>query len=81
MDISRMAGAAAIAAGVGLSALSFGIGPVNGVPLDPPPPSPAPGGPAMSPATSSPATTALPFPGTGPAGPHGGQGATQMPTP
>lgn len=48
MDIKRMAMAAAIAAGVGISALTFGIGPVSAVPLGPPlsPTSPpAPGGP------------------------------------
>jgi hypothetical protein len=44
MDINRMAKAAVIAAGVGISALMFGIGPVSAVPLDPPPSptSPAP---------------------------------------
>jgi hypothetical protein len=78
MGISHMARAAAIAAGVGIAAFTFGIGPVSAVPLDPPP-SPAPVGPAMAPGTSSPATTNIPRPGVGSEGPHGGQNQTKAP--
>ena len=44
MDVNRMARAAVITAGIGVSALMFGTGPVSAVPLDPPPSptSPAP---------------------------------------
>jgi hypothetical protein len=73
MDIPRIARAAAVAASVGISALTFGIGPVS---ADPPPP-PAPGGPAMG--TSVPATTNVIRPGAGPGGAHGGQNETQAP--
>jgi hypothetical protein len=38
MNINRLAAAAAIAVGVGMSALTSGIGHVNATPLDPPPP-------------------------------------------
>jgi hypothetical protein len=38
MDVKRLAGAAAIAAGIGLSALPCGVGLVNAAPSDPPPP-------------------------------------------
>ena len=45
MDINRMARAAVVAAGVGLSAFVFGAGPIGAVPLDPPPSPPVPGEP------------------------------------
>jgi len=49
MQINRLAAAAAIAAGVGMSALTSGVGLVNAAPLAPRPPAPAvqpdPGGP------------------------------------
>ncbi len=78
MGISRMARAASIAAGVGIAAFTFGIGPVSAVPLDPPP-SPAPVGPGMAPGTAAPATTNIPRPGVGPGGAHGGQNQTKAP--
>ncbi|WP_428340095.1 hypothetical protein [Mycobacterium sp.] len=79
MDISRKAKTAVIAAAVGISAFTFGVGPVSAFPLDPPP-SPAPGGPAMKgPDASSPATTNIPRPGVGPGGAHGGQNQTKAP--
>jgi hypothetical protein len=40
MDVKRLAGATAIATGIGLSASTFGIGIVHAAPLDPPPPCP-----------------------------------------
>jgi hypothetical protein len=40
MYVKRLAGAAATAVGVGLSALTFGAGLVNAAPSDPPPPCP-----------------------------------------
>jgi hypothetical protein len=78
MNVSRMAKAATIAAGIGLSAITFGIATVIAVPLDPPSPSPAPG-PAMSASTPTPSTTNLQHPGVGPGGAHGGQNQTQAP--
>jgi hypothetical protein len=71
MDLKRVASAATIAAGVGISTLMFGVGPVNAVPLDPPPSptQPAPGGPGM---TMAP-TSAVPHSGGG--GPHSGGGS------
>jgi hypothetical protein len=49
MNIIRLIAAAAIAAGVGISTLTSGVGLVNGAPLGPPSPAPAfqpdPGGP------------------------------------
>jgi hypothetical protein len=50
MNLKRLAAAAAIAAGVGMSAMTSGVGLVNAAPLDPLPPAPGfqpdPGGPA-----------------------------------
>jgi hypothetical protein len=50
MNLKRVAAAAAIAAGVGMSGLTSGVGLVNAAPLDPLPPAPGfqpdPGGPA-----------------------------------
>jgi hypothetical protein len=40
MSLKRVAAAAAIVAGVGMSALTSGVGLVNAAPLDPPPPAP-----------------------------------------
>jgi hypothetical protein len=73
MHVKRLASTAAIATCVGLSALT-GAGIVNALPLDPPPPTPAPPGPAMTAPTSA-------LPHSGPAGPKGGQPATQTPPP
>jgi hypothetical protein len=82
MDLKRLAGAAAIAAGVGLSTLTFGVGPVNAAPMpNPPSPTPlAPGGPGVhAPAT---APTAEQSPHSGGGGPHSGGGAmTGKPAP
>jgi hypothetical protein len=65
MNLKRIAGAAAIAVGVGISTLMSGIGPVNAAPMDPPPSptQPAPGG------VHEPAA-----PTEGPGGPHSGGG-------
>jgi hypothetical protein len=58
MYVKRLAGAAATAAGVGLSALTFGAGLVNAAPSDPPPPcptcQPGPGGAMTGPAMTGP---------------------------
>ncbi len=40
MNLKRLAAAAAIAAGVGMSGLTSGVGLVNAAPLDPLPPAP-----------------------------------------
>jgi hypothetical protein len=49
MNVNRLAAAAAIAAGVGMSALTSGVGLANAAPVDPPLPAPTfqqdPGGP------------------------------------
>jgi hypothetical protein len=78
MNLKRIAGAAAIAVGVGISTLMSGIGPVNAAPMDPPPSptQPAPGG-VHEPA---PPTSGVP-PHSGGGGPHsGGGGMTGKPT-
>jgi hypothetical protein len=75
MNISRIARAAVVAAGIGLSAITFGIGPVSAEPASP---APAPG-PAMGPGTSTPPTTNITRPGVGPGGAHGGQNQTKAP--
>jgi hypothetical protein len=81
MDVKRLAGAAAIAAGLGLSALMFGAGPVNAAPMDPPPSpttTPIPGS-AHEPAT---APTAQQGPHSGGGGAKsGGGGLTGKPAP
>jgi hypothetical protein len=75
MNISRIARAAVVAAGIGLSTITFGIGPVSAEPASP---APAPG-PAMGPGTSTPPTTNITRPGVGPGGAHGGQNQTKAP--
>jgi hypothetical protein len=72
MTLKRAASAAAIAAGVAISPLMFGVGLVSAAPLDPPPSptQPAPGGPGMS---MAPTSGAVPHSGGG--GPHGGGGS------
>jgi hypothetical protein len=72
MNLKRTASAAAIAAGVAISPLMFGVGIVSAAPLDPPPsPSqPAPDMPGMS---MAPTSGAVPHSGGG--GPHGGGGS------
>jgi hypothetical protein len=81
MNLKRTAGVAAIAAGVAISPLMFGVGLAGAAPLDPPPSptQPAPGGPGMSPGMSmAPTTGAVPHSGGG--GPHsGGGGMTGTP--
>jgi hypothetical protein len=56
MDVKRLVGAAAIATGIGLSVLPWGVGRVDAAPSDPPPPCvdcPAgPGGPGAAPPES-----------------------------
>ena len=82
MDLKRVASAAAIAAGVGISTLMFGVGPVNAAPM----PNPSPG-PTTAPIPGSvhePATapTAEQGPHSGGGGPHSGGGAmTGKPAP
>ena len=53
MNVKRLAGAAAIATGIGLSASMFGIGHIHAAPSDPPPPcptcQPGPDGPGAAP--------------------------------
>jgi hypothetical protein len=72
MNLKRAASAAAIAAGVAISPLMFGVGLASAAPLDPPPSptQPAPGGPGMS---MAPTTGAVPHSGGG--GPHSGGGS------
>jgi hypothetical protein len=72
MNLKRVVCAAAIAAGVPISPLMFGVGLVSAAPLDPPPSptQPAPGMPGMS---MAPTTGAVPHSGGG--GPHGGGGS------
>ena len=77
MDLKRAASAAAIAVGIGLSALT-GAGIVNALPLDPPPPTPAPPTPGMPgnmPGMSTGPTSTLPH--SGPAGPTSKAGSLQ----
>jgi hypothetical protein len=82
MDLKRAAGAAAITAGVGISTLMFGIGPVNAAPLDPPP-SPSiptdPGGPGSVDEPVAPTNDRV-APHSG-AGSKGGEPATVEPQP
>lgn len=81
MYVKRMAAAAVIATGVGMAALTFGVGLVNAAPLDPPPPcpncQPGPGGPGSGPGdnpTPPPPHTAVRVPCVGPGNPRGGGG-------
>ena len=80
MDLKRVAGAATIAAGVGISTLMFGLGPVNAAPMPNPTPAPtiprAPGG-VHEPA--APTEGASPHSGGG--GPHSGGGGMTATTP
>jgi hypothetical protein len=79
MNIKSLAAAAAIAAGVGMSALTSGVGLVNAAPLDPPPPAPTiqpdPGGhpPGI------PAEKCWRYGRVGPGGPRGGGGQPAYP--
>ncbi len=77
MYVKRMVSAAAIATGVGMSAVTFGVGLVNAAPLDPPPSCPnrqgVPGGPVNNP-TPPPPYPAIRIPCTGPGGARGGGG-------
>jgi hypothetical protein len=82
MNLKRVAGAAAIAAGVGISTLMSGVGAVNAAPMPNPSPgpttAPAPGG-VHEPAT---VPTAEQGPHSGGGGPHSGGGAmTGKPAP
>jgi hypothetical protein len=80
MNMKRMAAAAAIAAGVGLSALTSGIGLVNAAPLGPPPPAQTfrldPSGP---PPPGIPAEKCWKYGRVGPGGPRGGGGQPMYP--
>jgi hypothetical protein len=79
MNIKSLAAAAAIAAGVGISALTSGVGLVNAAPLDPPPPAPTiqpdPGGPPPG----IPAEKCWRYGRVGPGGPRGGGGQPMYP--
>jgi hypothetical protein len=74
MDLKRTAGAAAIAASIGISALMIGIGPVNAVPLDTPDP-PIPGGPGAVDEPTAPTDDGMTEPHSG-GSTHGGTPAT-----
>jgi hypothetical protein len=78
MDVNRMASAAVITAGVGISALMFGTGPVTAAPLAPldPPPSPTSPAPDQPPAPGS--KIALPQSG---GSQHGGHALPVQPPP
>ena len=75
MNLKRVASAAAIAAGVVIAPLMFGIGPVNAAPLDPPPSPTSPPAPGM---TTAPTTGVVPHSGGG--GPHSGGGSMTQTT-
>jgi hypothetical protein len=80
MDLKRIASAVAIAAGVGISTLMFGVWPANAAPMPNPSPGPttAPA-PGMSPGMSmAPTTGAEPHSGGG--GPKGGGGGMTQTT-
>ena len=82
MNLKRVASAAAIAAGVAISPLMFGVGLVSAAPLDPPPSptQPAPGGPGMNMPGMNMAPTTGVAPHSGGGGPHSGGGSmTQTP--
>jgi hypothetical protein len=77
MKLKNTARAAAIAAGVGISTMVFGLGPVTAAPLDPPPSpnQPIPGGqhvPATEPTKGADAHN-----GVASGGSHGAGGVTQ----
>jgi hypothetical protein len=74
MDLKRVAGAAAIAAGVGISTFMIGIAPVNAVPLEPPPDPTVPGGPGAVDEPTAP-TDGMVAPHSG-GSQHGGTPAT-----
>jgi hypothetical protein len=80
MYVKRMAATAAIATGVGLTALTFGVGVLNAAPLDPPPPcpdcQPGPGEPGSEPGDNPtpPPHRGIRIPCTGPGSPRGGGG-------
>ena len=71
MDLKRLAGAATIAAGLGLSTLTFAVGPVNAAPM--PNPSPSPTGTAPIPGGAHVPATAP----TAEQGPHSGGGGAK----
>jgi hypothetical protein len=79
MNMKSLAAAAAIAAGVGMSALTSGVGLANAAPLDPPPPAQTfrldPGGPPPG----IPAEKCWRYGRVGPGGPRGGGGQPAYP--
>jgi hypothetical protein len=79
MNIKSLAAAAAIAAGVGMSALTSGVGLANAAPLDPPPPAQTfrldPGGPPPG----IPAEKCWKYGRVGGGGPRGGGGMPGYP--
>jgi hypothetical protein len=79
MSLKRVAAAAAIVAGVGMSALTSGVGLVNAAPLDPPPPAPTlqPG--PGAPPPGIPAEKCWRYGRVGPGGPRGGGGQPMYP--
>ena len=72
MGLKRVAAAAAIAAGVGMSALTSGVGLVNAAPLDPPPPAPTLQPDPGAPPPGIPAEKCWRYGRVGPGGPRGG---------
>jgi hypothetical protein len=79
MDVKRLVGAAAIATGIGLTVLPWGVGRVDAAPSDPPPPCldcpPGPGGPGAAP-PGSPNNPGVVAPGQSEIEPPVGGGAT-----
>ena len=77
MNLKRVASAAAIAAGVVISPLMFGVGPVNAAPLRPIPFPNQPTGPGQG-MTMAPTSGVVPHSGGG--GPHSGGGSMTQTT-
>ena len=79
MSLKRVAAAAAIVAGVGMSALTSGVGLVNAAPLAPPPPAPTLQPDPGAPPPGIPAEKCWRYGRVGPGGPRGGGGQPMYP--
>jgi hypothetical protein len=79
MSLKRVAAAAAIVAGVGMSALTSGVGLVKAAPLDPPPPAPTLQPDPGAPPPGIPAEKCWRYGRVGPGGPRGGGGQPMYP--
>ena len=79
MSLKRVAAAAAIVAGLGMSALTSGVGLVNAAPLDPPPPAPTLQPDPGAPPPGIPAEKCWRYGRVGPGGPRGGGGQPMYP--